>query len=105
MRSFSNWRCSPASAACPTRASRARSCWEIAAALLARLADEYVFAELCEALTLSYAAENEARVRAMAAAQENVARKLDELSARSRQIRQEQITDELIELAAGAQAR
>lgn len=71
------------------------------ATLLARLADEYVFAELCEALTLSYAAENEARVHAMVAARENVARKLDELSARSRQLRQEQITDELIELAAG----
>lgn len=73
------------------------------AALLARLADEYVFAELCEALTLSYAAENEARMHAMVAARENVARKLDELSARSRRLRQEQITDEVIELAAGVQ--
>ncbi len=31
--------------------------------LLAELAQEYVFAELCEALTLSLAAENEARMR------------------------------------------
>jgi F-type H+-transporting ATPase subunit gamma len=36
-----------------------------AATLLARLAQEYVFAHLCEAIMLSYAAENEARMRAM----------------------------------------
>ncbi|MCJ2185604.1 F0F1 ATP synthase subunit gamma [Novosphingobium beihaiensis] len=67
--------------------------------LLARLTDEYVFAELCEAVTLSYAAENDARMRAMIAARENVGRKLDELTATSRRLRQEQITEELIELA------
>ena len=39
-------------------------------ALLAELAEEYVFAELCEALTLSLAAENEARMRAMSAGQD-----------------------------------
>jgi F-type H+-transporting ATPase subunit gamma len=70
--------------------------------LLARLADEYVFAELCEALTLSYAAENEARMQAMISARENVARKLDELNAIARRLRQEQITEELVELASGA---
>ncbi len=42
--------------------------------LLAELAEEYVFAELCEALTLSLAAENEARMRAMTAAKSNVAK-------------------------------
>jgi F-type H+-transporting ATPase subunit gamma len=66
--------------------------------LLARLAEEYVFAELCEALTLSLAAENEARMRAMSAAKTNVAKMLDELVARSRQLRQEEITNEIIEL-------
>lgn len=70
-----------------------------AVVLLARLTDEYVFAELCEALTLSYASENDARMRAMIAARENVARKLDELTATSRRLRQEQITEELIELS------
>ena len=40
--------------------------------LLIELAEEYVFAELCEALTLSLAAENEARMRAMTAAKSNV---------------------------------
>jgi F-type H+-transporting ATPase subunit gamma len=66
--------------------------------LLALLAEEYVFAELCEALTLSLAAENEARMRAMTAAKSNVAKMLDELVARSRQLRQEEITNEIIEL-------
>ena len=66
--------------------------------LLAELAEEYVFAELCEALTLSLAAENEARMRAMTAAKSNVAKMLDELVARSRQLRQEEITNEIIEL-------
>ncbi len=68
--------------------------------LLAELAEEYVFAELCEALTLSLAAENEARMRAMAAAKSNVTTMLDDLVARSRQLRQEEITNEIIELGA-----
>ncbi len=76
--------------------------------LLAELAQEYVFAELCEALTLSLAAENEARMRAMSAAKSNVGKMLDELIARSRQLRQEEITNEIIELGgrkAGARPR
>jgi F-type H+-transporting ATPase subunit gamma len=72
--------------------------------LLARLAEEYVFAELCEAVMLSFAAENEARVRAMIAAKSNVARTLDALVARSRQLRQEEITNEILELARGENA-
>ena len=72
--------------------------------LLAELAEEYVFAELCEALTLSLAAENEARMRAMTAAKSNVAKMLDDLIARSRQLRQEEITNEIIELG-GRKAR
>ncbi len=72
--------------------------------LLAKLAEEYVFAELCEALTLSLAAENEARMRAMTAAKSNVAKMLDELIGRSRQLRQEEITNEIIELG-GPRAR
>jgi len=68
--------------------------------LLAELAEEYVFAELTEAVTLSLAAENEARMRAMTAAKSNVAKMLDELVARSRQLRQEEITNEIIELGA-----
>jgi F-type H+-transporting ATPase subunit gamma len=72
--------------------------------LLARIAAEYIFAELCEAVMLSYAAENEARMRAMVTARANVAKTLDELNAHARQLRQEEITSEIIELAAGAAA-
>jgi F-type H+-transporting ATPase subunit gamma len=68
--------------------------------LLAELAQEYVFAELCEALTLSLAAENEARLRAMTAARSNVTTMLEDLIGRSRQLRQEEITNEIIELGA-----
>lgn len=72
--------------------------------LLTRLIEEYVFAELCEAIIQSFAAENEARMRAMIAAKANVAKTLDDLIARSRQLRQEAITNEIIELAGGAAA-
>ena len=72
--------------------------------LLAQLAEEYVFAELCEAVMLSFAAENEARMRAMIAARSNVDETLEKLTARSRQLRQEEITSEIIELASGAAA-
>jgi F-type H+-transporting ATPase subunit gamma len=70
--------------------------------LLAELVEEYVYAELCEEVMLSFAAENEARMRAMIAARSNVARKLDELVASFRRLRQEEITGEIIELSAGS---
>ena len=70
--------------------------------LLAELAEEYVYAQLCEAVMLSFAAENEARMTAMIAARSNVARKLDELVASFRRLRQEEITGEIIELSAGS---
>ena len=70
--------------------------------LLAELAEEYVYAELCEEVMLSFAAENEARMEAMIAARSNVARKLDELVASFRRLRQEEITSEIIELSAGS---
>ena len=73
--------------------------------LLDRLAEEYVYAELCAAVMLSYAAENEARMQAMIAARSNVERKLDELTASYRNLRQEEITAEIIELSAGTLAR
>ena len=70
--------------------------------LLAELAEEYVYAELCEEVMLSFAAENEARMRAMIAARSNVASKLDELVGSFRRLRQEEITGEIIELSAGS---
>ncbi|MGY6123575.1 F0F1 ATP synthase subunit gamma (plasmid) [Paraburkholderia strydomiana] len=70
--------------------------------LLGGLVEAYVYVELCEALMLSFAAENEARVRAMMAARANVKDTLDELTQRYRQVRQDEITADIVELAAGA---
>lgn len=72
--------------------------------LLGLLAEEYVNAQLCEAVILSFAAENEARMYAMIAARTNVRNKLGELVDRSRRLRQEEITAEIIELCAGRDA-
>jgi F-type H+-transporting ATPase subunit gamma len=68
--------------------------------LLGLLAEEYVNAQLCEAVILSFAAENQARMYAMIAARANVRSKLGELVDRSRRLRQEEITAEIIELSA-----
>ena len=72
--------------------------------LLERLAAEYVFAQLCEAAMHAFEAENEARLLAMASAKTNIESKLAGLSQRERQLRQEEITTEIVELAAGAGA-
>jgi F-type H+-transporting ATPase subunit gamma len=72
--------------------------------LLERLASEYVYAQLCEAAMYAFAAENEARMMAMAAARTNIESKLNGLSQREHQLRQEEITTEIVELAAGAEA-
>ena len=72
--------------------------------LLERLAAEYVYAQLCEAAMLAFEAENEARMMAMTSAKTNIATKLNNLSMRERQLRQEEITTEIIELAAGSEA-
>lgn len=73
------------------------------ARLLTELVEFYVFVELCEALTLSFAAENEARVRAMLAARANVQERLSDLTQRYRALRQDEITSEIVELSAGGE--
>jgi F-type H+-transporting ATPase subunit gamma len=75
-----------------------------ASVLLERLASEYVYARLCEAAVHAFAAENEARMMAMAAAKTSIESRLAGLSQREHQLRQEEITTEIIELAAGAEA-
>ena len=72
--------------------------------MLDRLAAEYLFAQLCEAAMHAFEAENEARTMAMASAKTNIETKLVGLSQRERQLRQEEITTEIIELATGAEA-
>ncbi len=73
--------------------------------LVARLAQEYVFAQLCEATVEAFAAENEARAAAMAAAKMNVDGRLSALEADERRTRQAEITAEVVELASGARFR
>lgn len=72
--------------------------------LLAGLTDDYFHAKLCHAALHAFAAENEARMEAMAAAEDHVLRQLAVLSVTEQQVRQEEITAEVIELAAGAPA-
>lgn len=74
------------------------------AELIERLAAEYLFAQVSEAILHSFAAENTARLAAMAAARDNIDRKLQTLGLEERMARQAEITDEVIELSAGAAA-
>ncbi len=74
------------------------------ARLLETLTEDYVHAQLCMAALHAFAAENVARMEAMAAAHGQIDRKLADLEATQRQVRQEEITAEIIELAAGESA-
>jgi F-type H+-transporting ATPase subunit gamma len=67
--------------------------------LLEMLAEEYVNAQLCEAVMLSFAAENEARMYAMISARAHVRDTLGTLVDRARRLRQEEITAEIVELS------
>jgi len=73
-------------------------------ALIDELAADYLHAQLCNAALHAFAAENEARMEAMAAARNQIERQLSELQATQRHVRQEEITAEIIELAAGETA-
>lgn len=72
--------------------------------LLEHLAAEYIYAQLCEAAMHALVAENQARMIAMLAAKNNTDAKLASLTRREQQLRQEEITTEIVELAAGAAA-
>jgi F-type H+-transporting ATPase subunit gamma len=74
------------------------------AALLGELTAAYMHAQLCNAALHAFAAENEARMEAMAAARNQIERELSALQATQRIVRQEEITAEIIELAAGEAA-
>lgn len=71
-------------------------------ALLPPLFAELLHAELCRLTLQAMVAENDARMRAMAAAENQTARRLEALRAQERRIRQDSITDEILEIAAGA---
>jgi F-type H+-transporting ATPase subunit gamma len=72
--------------------------------LLSGLTADYIYAQLCNAALHAFAAENEARMEAMAAARHQIERQLFALQATERLVRQEEITAEIIELAAGETA-
>ena len=71
--------------------------------LIEQLAAEYVYARLCEAAMHAFAAENQARMETMSAASTNIGRTLSELRQRENQVRQEEVTAEIVELAASGQ--
>ncbi|HLN09584.1 MAG TPA: F0F1 ATP synthase subunit gamma [Xanthobacteraceae bacterium] len=73
-------------------------------ALVRALTADYMLAQLCQAALHAFAAENEARMQAMASARNQIERQLAVLRARQRLVRQEEITAEVIELAAGEAA-
>jgi F-type H+-transporting ATPase subunit gamma len=73
-------------------------------ALLDALTADYMHAQLCDAALHAFAAENEARMETMAAAHGQIDRQLASLQATQRRVRQEEITAEIIELAAGETA-
>jgi F-type H+-transporting ATPase subunit gamma len=74
------------------------------AVLLSELTANYLHAQLCDAALHAFAAENQARMEAMAAARNQIERQLAALQARQRMVRQDEITEEIIELAAGEAA-
>jgi F-type H+-transporting ATPase subunit gamma len=70
-------------------------------ALLQDLTEEHVHAQLCEVALRAFAAENETRMTVMTAAHRQVERRMEELQAERRQLRQQEITAEIIELSTG----
>jgi F-type H+-transporting ATPase subunit gamma len=74
------------------------------ALLLTELTADYLHAQLCDAALHAFTAENQARMEAMAAARRQIERQLESLQATQRRVRQEEITEEIIELAAGETA-
>ncbi len=74
------------------------------ALLLQRLAGEYLFAELTAAVMESLASENGARLAVMEAADHNIVEKLETLTRREHTLRQNAITEELLDVVTGAEA-
>jgi F-type H+-transporting ATPase subunit gamma len=73
-------------------------------ALLQRLASEYLFAEITRAVMESLASENHARLLVMETADHNIGDKLDELGRQEHTLRQEAITEELLDVITGSEA-
>lgn len=72
--------------------------------LIDGLAEELLFAELAHAATESFASENLARLSTMKAAADNAQEKLGELGELEHELRQEEITMEMLDVVTGAEA-
>jgi F-type H+-transporting ATPase subunit gamma len=70
-------------------------------ALINSLSGDYLHALVCKAALHAFAAENESRMEAMSASGSQITRELGEFEATLRQVRQEAITAEIIELGTG----
>jgi F-type H+-transporting ATPase subunit gamma len=85
----------------PGSASRAPLMQLPLPSLLTSLGGDYLHAQICNVALHAFAAENEARMAAMSAARRQIENELAEFQAIERRVRQETITAEIIELAAG----
>lgn len=72
--------------------------------LLRAFAGEYLMAEIARALTEAFVGENATRLRVLTAADRNIGDKIDALRQTARQLRQETITAELLDIVIGAEA-
>jgi F-type H+-transporting ATPase subunit gamma len=72
--------------------------------LIDRLIGEYFFAQLVRGATESFASENAARVALTQSARHSIDGRLEKLTGEQRQLRQEQITTEILEVISGAEA-
>lgn len=72
--------------------------------LLTELAGEYLLVEISRALIEALAAENQIRLGVLSAASQNITEKLEELHRKERNLRQETITTELLDVVVGAEA-
>lgn len=72
--------------------------------LITNLSADYLHARVCKAALHAVAAENKARMEAMSAAASQISRELDVFQATLRRVRQQAITDEIIELGTGAES-
>lgn len=72
--------------------------------LLSELVNEYAFISLYRALTESLAGENGMRLQSMEAAKSNIDDSLEDLQLRARLQRQNEITEELMDIVSGVEA-
>lgn len=74
------------------------------AELLARLLPRYIDAQVYQVLLEASASEHAARMRAMAAATDNAEKMTDHLKMLANRLRQQEITEELLDVVSGAEA-